>query len=228
MLRGIIFDLDGTLISLHVDGAAFRREIAKELTQSGFRIDLTDPDYKGLYVQDMLDLARSQIDQGLVKADYEHVRRRTFRALDALEVGWIRHSQLLPGAEAILSRLSGEGKAPITLALLTNSGRAATTYAMETLGFKRYFQTTFTRDDVPAMKPRPEGITTALTTLGLGKSEVLYVGDSPIDIIAARGAGIRIASVASARYDAEALRKLGADHALGSLSDLEDLLPRLG
>ena len=176
----------------------------------------------------MLDLARSQIDQGLVKADYEHVKRRTFRALDALEVEWIRHSQLLPGAEAILSRLSGEGKAPITLALLTNSGRAATTYAMEALGFKRYFQTTFTRDDVPAMKPRPEGIATALTALGLGKGEVLYVGDSPTDIIASRGAGIRIASVASARYDAEALRKLGADYALGSLSELEDLLPRLG
>lgn len=228
MLRGIIFDLDGTLISLHVDGALFRREIAKELTQSGFRIDFTEANYKGLYVQEMLDLARSQIDQGLVKVDYEHVKRRTFRALDALEVGWIRHSQLLPGAEAILSRLSGEGRVPITLALLTNSGRAATTYAMEVLGFKKYFETTFTRDDLPAMKPRSEGITTALKTLGLGKGEVLYVGDSPTDIIAAKGAGIRIASVASGRYDVAALRNLGPDYALGSLSELEELIPRLG
>jgi len=228
LLRGIIFDLDGTLISLHVDGAAFRREIAKELTQSGFRVDFTEANYKGLYVQGMLDLARSQIDQGLVKADYEHVRRRTFQALDALEVGWIRHSQLLPGAEAILSRLGGEGSAPITLALLTNSGRAATRYAMETLGFKKYFEKTFTRDDLPAMKPRPEGITAALKALGLGQSEVLYVGDSPTDIMATRGAGIRIASVASGRYDVEALRKLGPDYALGSLSELEDLIPRLG
>jgi len=227
-LRGIIFDLDGTLISLHVDGAAFRREIAKELTQSGFRIDFTEANYKGLYVQDMLDLARSQIDEGIVKGEYEHVRSRTFRALDALEVEWIRHSQLLPGAEAILSRLRSDGEVPITLALLTNSGRAATTYAMETLGFKRYFKRTFTRDDLPAMKPRPEGITAALKALGLEEIEVLYVGDSPTDIIAARGAGIRIASVASGRYDVEALRKLGADYTLGSLSELEDLLPRLG
>jgi len=228
LLRGIIFDLDGTLISLHVDGAAFRREIAKELTQSGFRIDFTEANYKGLYVQDMLDLARSQIDEGIVKGEYEHVRSRTFRALDALEVEWIRHSQLLPGAEAILSRLRSDGEVPITLALLTNSGRAATTYAMETLGFKRYFKRTFTRDDLPAMKPRPEGITAALKALGLEEIEVLYVGDSPTDIIAARGAGIRIASVASGRYDVEALRKLGADYTLGSLSELEDLLPRLG
>jgi phosphoglycolate phosphatase len=228
LLRGIIFDLDGTLISLHVDGAAFRREIAKELTQSGFRIDFTEANYKGLYVQNMLDLAKSQVDQGLVKVDYEDVRRRTFKALDALEVEWITHSQLLPGADAILSRLSGEGEAPITLALLTNSGRAAATYALERLGFERYFERSFTRDDLPAMKPRPEGITTALKELGLGRSEVLYVGDSPTDIIASKAAGIRIASVASGRYDVEALGKLGADYTLGSLSDLEALIPRLG
>jgi phosphoglycolate phosphatase len=227
LLRGIIFDLDGTLISLHVDGTAFRREIARELTHSGFRMNLIEVNSKGLYIQDILDLAKSQIDQGLVNVDYDGVRSRTFKALDDLEVGWIRLSQLLPGAEAILSRLGGEGNAPITLALLTNSGRAATRYAMEALGFNRFFQKTFTRDDLPAMKPRPEGITAALRALGLGESEVLYVGDSPTDIIAARGAGIRIASVASGRYDVEALRKLGPDFVLGSLSELEDLVPRL-
>ena len=91
-------------------------------------MDLIEVNSKGLYIQDLLDLAKSQIDKGLVKADYLGVRRRTFQALDELEVGWIRHSQLLPGAEALLSRLGGEGNdGPITLALLTNSGRAATT-----------------------------------------------------------------------------------------------------
>lgn len=228
MLRGIIFDLDGTLISLHVDGAAFRREIAQELAAGGFRMDLIDPDSKGLYVQDILDMAKSQIDEGLVKADYEGVRGRTFQALDALELEWIRHSRLLPGAEAILSRLSGEGKVPITLSLLTNSGRAATSYAMESLGFKRYFDRSFTRDDLPVMKPRPEGITAALAELGLRQSEVLYVGDSPTDIMASRAAGIRIASVATGRYDVEALRELGPDYTLGSLGELEALLPDLG
>jgi len=228
LLKGVIFDLDGTLISLHVDGAAFRKEIAQELTLGGFRMDLIEANSKGLYVQDMLDLARSQIQQGLVKADYEDVRRRTFQALDALELEWIRHSQLLPGADAILSRLSGEGKVLITLALLTNSGRAATKYALESLGFKRYFHRSFTRDDLPAMKPRPEGITAALKELGLRHGEALYVGDSPTDIIASRAAGIRIASVATGRYDVEALRKLGPDFTLGSLSELEKLVPLLG
>lgn len=227
MLKGIIFDLDGTLISLHVDGSAFRREIVQELSRGGFRMDLLQAESKSLYVQDILDRARSQILDGLVTADYDEVRRRTFKALDALEVEWIRHSRLLPGADAILSRLSGEGEGLVTLALLTNSGRAATKYALEELGLGRYFQRSFTRDDLPAMKPRPEGITTALAELGLRKGEVLYVGDSPTDILASRGAGIMVASVATHRYDAEALRKLGPDYTIGSLQELEELLPRL-
>ena len=227
MLRGIIFDLDGTLISLHVDGTAFRREIAKELTKSGFKMDLIVSSTGRLYVQDMLDLAKSQIDQGLVQTDYEGVRERTFRALDALEMEWIKHSRLLPGAEAVLSRLRGERGSDVTLSLLTNSGRAATRYAMEHLDFDRYFEQSFTRDELPAMKPRPDGIAAALEALDLPKSETLYVGDSPIDIIATRGAGVRIASVASDRYDVEALRRLGPDYVLPSISDLEDLLRRL-
>lgn len=228
MLRGIIFDLDGTLISLHVDGAAFRKGIADELARGGFRMDLIDATSKGLYVQDILDRAKAQVESGLVDVDYESVKAKTFQVLDALELEWIRHSRLLPGAEDILSRLSGEGEVPITLALLTNSGRPATKFALESLGFERYFRRSFTRDDLPVMKPRPEGITSALKTLGLGLSEVLYVGDSPTDIMATRGAGIRIASVASGRYDVEALRKLGPDYTLSSLSDLETLLPSLG
>ncbi len=228
VLKGIIFDLDGTLISLHVDGAAFRKEIADELARGGFRMDLIDATSKGVYVQDILDGARSQIDGGLVKAEYEVVKGRTFLALDALELEWIRHSRLLPGAEAILSRLSGEGDPPITLALLTNSGRAATKYALEGLGLGRFFANSFTRDDLPAMKPRPEGITSALKALGLDRSEVLYVGDSPTDIMASKRAGIRIASVATERYDLEALAKLNPDYTLGSLSELEKLVSHLG
>jgi HAD superfamily hydrolase (TIGR01509 family) len=228
VLKGIIFDLDGTLISLHVDGGAFRKEIAEELARAGFRMDLIDATSKGVYVQDILDRARSQIEDGLVKADFELVRRNTFRALDALEVEWIQHSRLLPGAEKVLSRLSAEGKVPITLALLTNSGRAATDYALEGLGLDRYFSNSFTRDDLPAMKPRPEGITTALKALSLDRSEVLYVGDSPTDIMASKRAGIRIASIATERYDLGALAKLNPDYTLGALSELEKLIPRLG
>jgi len=227
LLKGIIFDLDGTLISLHVDGTAFRREIAQELSRSGFRMDLIDTVSKGVYVQNILDQARNQIQTGLVKGSYEDLRERTFRALDTLEVEWITHSRLMPGAERTLQKLSARAGLSKTLALLTNSGRAATRFAMENLRLGRYFSSSFTRDDLPAMKPSPDGITTALRKLGLEKDEVIYVGDSPTDILASKGAGIPVASVATGRYDAGALRALGPDYTLRSLEELEGLVHRL-
>jgi phosphoglycolate phosphatase len=226
MLRGIIFDLDGTLISLHADGTAFRRGITDELARGGFRMDMIDATSRGLYVQDILDQARAQIEKGFVKADYETVRANAFKALDALELGWIRHTRPLPGARDMLSRLAREedGKVSITLALLTNSGRAATKYALEHHDFGRYFHKSFTRDDLPAMKPRPDGIIAVLDALGLQRGEVLYVGDSPVDIIATRAAGVRIASVATGKHGFDALRDLGPHYVLRSLSDLEELI----
>ena len=54
--------------------------------------------------------------------------------------------------------------------------------------------------------------------------ESIYVGDSVIDVPAAKGAGVRIASVTTGRYTAERLREEGTDYVLGSLSELFDLV----
>jgi phosphoglycolate phosphatase-like HAD superfamily hydrolase len=53
----------------------------------------------------------------------------------------------------------------------------------------------------------------------LDRDRCLAVGDTPVDIEAAHGAGIRIAAVATGEYGSEALRNAGADHVLGTLRD---------
>jgi len=227
LIRGILFDLDGTLISLRADGSAFRKEASAELKRSGFQVDEPAHVSGRNYVQDLLDFAKSQIDQGLVKGDFNQVRDRTYRALDALEMGWIRGSYPLPGALETLSGLRVSRGSSIKLAILTNSGRPATNYAMEKFGFGHYIDRSFTRDDLPVMKPRPEGVGASLRALSLEPREALFVGDSRVDIIAAKAAGIRMVSVPTGGYDLETLRKDGPDHALTSLTELENLLSSL-
>jgi phosphoglycolate phosphatase-like HAD superfamily hydrolase len=51
------------------------------------------------------------------------------------------------------------------------------------------------------------------------------VGDTPLDISAARGAGARSVGVASGKYSLDELRAAGADHLLSSL---EDPFPEIG
>jgi len=47
-----------------------------------------------------------------------------------------------------------------------------------------------TCDDTTAHKPDPEPIELALTRLGASPEDAAYVGDSPFDVAAARGAGV--------------------------------------
>ena len=53
----------------------------------------------------------------------------------------------------------------------------------------------------------------------LDRDRCLAVGDTPVDVEAAHGAGIRIAGVATGEYDADALRAAGADHVLATLEE---------
>lgn len=228
MIRGIFFDLDGTLISLRADGSAFRREASAELARSGFNVDEIAHVSGRNYVQDLLDAARSQIEEGKVNEDFQAVKERTYRALDALELHWIEGSHPLPGAIETLSALRASRGKALKLAVLTNSGRPATDYAMKRFGFGRFMDRSFTRDDLPVMKPRPEGLQAALRSLALQPDEVLFVGDSRVDILAAKAARVRIVSVPTGGHDLETLRRDGPDHAMGSLFELEELLTGLG
>lgn len=227
MIRGILFDLDGTLIALRADGSAFRREASAELRRIGFSVDQVDHVSGRNYVQDLLDRARLQIEQGAVSASFDEVKKRTYRALDALEMKWIEGSHPLPGVMETLSEL-GSRAPSLKMAVLTNSGRPATSYAMSRFGFGRYIDRSFTRDDLPVMKPRPEGVAAALSSLSLDRDEALFVGDSRVDIIASKAAGVRIASLPTGGHDLETLRKDRPDYTLGSMLELSSLLSSLG
>ncbi len=50
-------------------------------------------------------------------------------------------------------------------------------------------------DDVLLEKPSPEGLLKAMEMLGVGKNEVLYVGDSLVDAKTAQSAGVDFAAV---------------------------------
>ena len=64
----------------------------------------------------------------------------------------------------------------------------------------------------------------AASRLGQGVDAVYYVGDSPYDIAAARGAGVKVVSVASGNYSVERLRSEGADFAVASITEVPAVL----
>ena len=73
------------------------------------------------------------------------------------------------------------------------------------------------------LKPAPDNVFRALNELKLAKDEVLYVGDSDVDMITAKNAHLRSVGVTWGFRDENVLRKNGADHIINTPLELLNL-----
>jgi len=216
---GVLFDIDGTLVTFNFDVQGSRGALLGELARGGFDTSGLTPTSP---TQHVIDSVRRQIVSGKVQADFGSFRRRLYDILDEFELKSSRLATVFPGtSQALASLRSMSAK----LAVLTNSGRKAALDVLERFGLSSYFEFVLTRDDVDSMKPNPEGVNDAVARLSLPRERVFYVGDSLYDITAAKTAGLKVISVATGNYTAERLKNEGADLVITSLTELSRVLP---
>jgi HAD superfamily hydrolase (TIGR01509 family) len=101
------------------------------------------------------------------------------------------------------------------LAVATNRG-GSMHEILEHFGLAGYFRAVVTSRDVPRPKPYPDMLFEAARQLALAPAQLLFIGDSELDQVAAAAAGIRFAAYRSA---------LAADLQLASHRQLLDLFP---
>lgn len=98
----------------------------------------------------------------------------------------ISGSELYPGVADTLQRLRTHG---LPLALVTNKPSAFIVPLLTSLGIADHFCLIIGGDDVIVKKPHPAAIYLVLGKLGLLAQQLLFVGDSRNDILAAQAAG---------------------------------------
>ena len=211
-----IFDLDGTLVTFEFDIREWRRVLIGLMRERGFSTEGVDD---GTPTQQVLDFARGQV--AVDPGRFERLRSEAFLTLDSLELRGVASSSVFPGTAEVLKSLRSKG---VRLCVLTNSGRAAAYQSLRKSGLLEFFEFVLTRDDTETMKPRPEGVLKAVAMLGVTPGQACYVGDSRYDIMAAKQAGAVSVGVATGTYDAERLRKEGADFVIERLADLPAVL----
>jgi len=214
LTAAVIFDIDGTLVTFTFDVQRSREALLREMSARGFNtagMGLTTP------TQLIIDAAQDQVARGQVEADFEALRKKFYDILDGFELAGVSTTSVLPGVSESLAYLKSQG---VRLGVLTNSGRKAATKALARAGLTKMFEFVLTRDETLSLKPRPEGLRKAVLMLGLPSGDVYYVGDSTMDIVAARAAGLKLISVATGSYSEERLRKEGAELVVSSLEEL--------
>ena len=129
--------------------------------------------------------------------------------------------QLIPGVQNLILSLKQRYK----LGLVTTRSRYHIEKFLE--GFPEIapaFEVTCGRQDTGRLKPHPEPILYAAGRLGLGADQCLMVGDTTVDIKAARRAGALSAGVLCGFGEQGELKKAGAHIILSTTADLLQII----
>jgi membrane protein len=118
----------------------------------------------------------------------------------------------------LFERLKADGK---RIVLASSAKGAEVAFHVGVIGAEYLVNATTSSDDVEHSKPCPDIFAAALQKVKpLGADEVVVVGDSPFDVLAAKKLGIKVIGVRSGGFPDEVLREAGADELYDGPEDL--------
>lgn len=188
MIRGVLFDLDGTLFDRATTLDAFVRDQHLRLRASLGAVPLE------AYVARFVELdARGHVRKELV---YEQLAAafglgagapaELFRDFGAR---YHRHAVGFAGLHEMLSELRAGG---VRLGVVTNGSTVHQRATIDALGIGDFFDAVLISEAEGLRKPDPRMFEHALERLDVGPTEAVFVGDHPeVDIAAAKRAGMR-------------------------------------
>jgi phosphoglycolate phosphatase len=209
-VRGIVFDLDGTLIDSYPAIAtsvnAARRAFALDpLPEAEIRRHVG----RGLeaLMVDVLGPDRASAGAALFRERYAEV--------------YPSGTSALPGALETVRELHSRGyRMAVASNKLSRFGRAI----LEQLGVGACFATVEGPDTAGTPKPEPAMLRRCLGAMAIAPEEAIYVGDMLLDVETAARARVRAVLVSGGSSDRADLLRTGAP-VLSSLVELLDLLP---
>jgi phosphoglycolate phosphatase len=213
----ILFDIDGTLITT---GGASDRAWHRAFAEL-HHVDVNVPDYTGKGVPDPevgLQCFRGAI--GREPSGEEMARLMTLRQRYLVEeVDSSPGYRVMPGVEALLGRLTDEGR---LVGLITGNTEAAAHVKLSRADLNRFFSFGgYGSDADERVDVCRKALDRAAQAAGgnLDRDGSIAVGDTPLDIEAGHGAGISVLSVATGEYSVEQLCAASADWAVATLED---------
>jgi phosphoglycolate phosphatase len=215
--RILLFDIDGTLVSTGGAGAVAWKQAFEEL--HGIPADIgeftdagmTDPDVGAKTFEAVMQREPTPRELAqLIQRRLEHLPE----AIAASE-GY----RVLPGVPERLRQLSHDGH---LLGLITGNGDGAAFVKLSRGDLMRWFTFgAYATAGVERAGIVRRAVERGEAMLGcdVPNSDILVVGDTPLDIEAAHAADCTAVGVATGHYDAAALREAGADHVLETLEE---------
>ena len=215
----IIFDLDGTLVDTAPDLLA------------ALNVVLAAEGHEPIALKEL----RHLVGHG-ARAMFEHALLRTgtpvsvarMSALTEQFLAYYRShiahgSRPFPGVPETLDLFAGHGAG---LGVCTNKAQELTELLLNELKLTRHFPAVIGGGRTPYSKPDPRHVLEVVTALKGRRERAILVGDSQVDVAAARAADIPVI-VMSYGYTPVPVAELGADAVVDDFAALPDVISRL-
>lgn len=208
MIKGILFDFDGTLINtneliFNSYKEAFKRVLNRDISR-----------------EEILTLyGRPLYSSFAVYGDAQDELYRVYR-----EFNEARHDFLAKPFDGVISGVKKIIEKGYLVGIVTSKRLELVKRGIKILTLCDEFDVIVTPDDTKKEKPDPEPVLCGCEKLGLLPSEVIYVGDSEFDMASGRSAGCEICAVNYTVTPHERLLDFNPDYFIDSITNLAEIL----
>lgn len=199
MIKGVISDVDGTLVDSNDAHASAWQEAFRE-----FGISLKWEEIRceiGKGADQLLPRFLTPMQLFPFGTKIHKRKKEIFKNKHLDQV------RPLPGVIPLFEWLHQNKKA---IVLVTSSGAGEAQHYIRLLGIDRWVRDIITGDDVARTKPYPDLFHVALDRLQWKPSDTVVLGDTPYDALAAGKIGLATIAVLTGGFSEEPLREAGA------------------
>ena len=209
MIRGIFFDLDGTLIDTNNLIINSFQYVFKE----HLKLEVED--------EEIIQYFGEPLSYTLSKYSKDNV---DFLIQKYVEYSLSIHDEYtknFKGVEEGLIQLRQQG---FKLAVVTSKRKTTALRGLRLFDLEKYFDTIITPEDTEKHKPHGEPVLKACEVLNLMPNEVVMVGDSHNDILCGKNAGSKTCLVKYTRLKLETLLSHNPDYIIDTIEDIEKII----
>lgn len=213
MIKACIFDMDGTTVDSVKSIAHYVNETLKKFGYSTVPVE-------------KINYFAGNGPRALIERVFDYADADKSKLEEFLEIYKYSYNQdacyLSCPFDGIVPMLEDLRKSGIKTAIISNKQDTAVRMISNMLFCGLMDFCMGAKENVP-LKPDPTSLLNAMKTLGVEKEEVLYVGDTDVDMITAKNAGVKSIGVLWGFRDKDELTRNGADYIVSHPSEISKL-----
>jgi phosphoglycolate phosphatase len=183
--RAVIFDLDGTLVHTAPDIAAILNTIFSDQDVRSFDVSEAEQLMGG----GITELIRRSLERRGLGSDSSAVKQLETRFMKLYLENPVIATQAYPHAVETLAAVVKEG---FVIGVCTNKAEKPARMILDRTGLAEHVKAVVGGDSGHGLKPDPAPLLACASLLGVSTRQIIYVGDSPVDVAAGRAAGARV------------------------------------